>query len=61
LLFPGAGVQLRCGDAVKLQLPSGLKIPRSTQRVEDPTVLALIADLLCTQQADRDGAGASEA
>lgn len=23
-------------------------------RVEDPTVLTLIADLICTQQADRD-------
>ena len=33
----------------------------TTQRVEDPTVLALIADLLCTRQADRDGEEASEA
>jgi hypothetical protein len=29
-------------------------------RVDDPTVLALIANLLCTQQADRDGDEASE-
>jgi len=30
-------------------------------RVKDPTVLALIADLICTQQADRDDQEASEA
>lgn len=29
-------------------------------RVEDPTVLALIADLICTQQEDRDDQEGSE-